>query len=41
MRNVSYNHATDTITLQPGIHWGGALAAVEPYGVAVLGGRDR
>ncbi|KAJ7912990.1 hypothetical protein B0H13DRAFT_2471940 [Mycena leptocephala] len=30
---------TDTITLQPGAHWGDAMATVEPYGVSVIGGR--
>ncbi|PPQ79462.1 hypothetical protein CVT25_002624 [Psilocybe cyanescens] len=39
MKNVSYDSTRDTITLQPGIHWGEALSALEPLGVAPLGGR--
>ncbi|KAH9476278.1 putative FAD-linked oxidoreductase [Psilocybe cubensis] len=39
MKNVSYDATKDTITLQPGIHWGEALTALEPLGVAPLGGR--
>ncbi|KDR73986.1 hypothetical protein GALMADRAFT_269502 [Galerina marginata CBS 339.88] len=39
MKNISYDAAKDTITIQPGIHWGEALAALEPLGVAPLGGR--
>lgn len=39
MQNASYDLSRDTITLEPGIHWAGALAAVEPYGVAPMGGR--
>jgi FAD/FMN-containing dehydrogenase len=41
MRSVTYNPATDTITLQPGVRWVDAIAAVESYGVAPLGGRVR
>ncbi|KAF4609548.1 hypothetical protein D9613_012318 [Agrocybe pediades] len=39
MKNVSYNATSDTITLQPGIHWGEALTQLQPLGVAPLGGR--
>ncbi|KAJ7366319.1 FAD-binding domain-containing protein [Mycena albidolilacea] len=39
MTNTSYNPLTDTVTVQPGVHWGDAIAAVEPYGVSVIGGR--
>ena len=39
MKNVTYNAAKDTITLQPGVRWQDAIAAVEHYGVAPLGGR--
>ncbi|KAF8649064.1 hypothetical protein AX16_006037 [Volvariella volvacea WC 439] len=39
MKNVTYNEARNTVTLQPGIHWGEAISALEPYGVTVMGGR--
>ena len=39
MQNVSYDPAKDTITLQPGVRWEDAIAAVESHGVAPLGGR--
>lgn len=39
MKNVTYDPTSDTITLQPGIHWGEALTQLEPLGVAPLGGR--
>ena len=39
MQNVTYDAASDTITLQPGIHWGDALQQLSPLGVAPLGGR--
>lgn len=39
MTSVSYNESKDTVTLQPGIRWGQALATLEPFGVGVLGGR--
>ncbi|KAJ7513097.1 FAD-binding domain-containing protein [Mycena galericulata] len=39
MTNTSYNPVTDTVTVQPGVHWGDAMAAIEPYGVSVIGGR--
>ncbi|KAF9481751.1 FAD-binding domain-containing protein [Pholiota conissans] len=39
MQNVTYDPTSDTITLQPGIHWGDALSQLSPLGVAPLGGR--
>ncbi|KDR68178.1 hypothetical protein GALMADRAFT_146431 [Galerina marginata CBS 339.88] len=39
MNNVSYNAAKDTITLQPGVRWGQAVAQLESQKVAPLGGR--
>lgn len=39
MRSVSYDAALDVVTLQPGVRWGEAAHALEPSGVAVLGGR--
>ncbi|KAJ7867774.1 FAD-binding domain-containing protein [Mycena olivaceomarginata] len=39
MSNTSYNSLTDTVTVQPGVHWGDAMAAVEPYGLSVIGAR--
>ncbi|KAJ7652381.1 FAD-binding domain-containing protein, partial [Mycena polygramma] len=39
MSNVSYNSTTDTVTVQPGVHWGDAMAAVESHGVSVIGAR--
>lgn len=41
MTNVTYNTGKDTITVQPGVHWGAAMDAVEPFGVSVVGGRAR
>ncbi|KAJ7136833.1 FAD-binding domain-containing protein [Mycena epipterygia] len=41
MVDVSYNSATDTITLQPGVHFGDAMTAVQSYGVSVIGGRAK
>ncbi|KAJ7151916.1 hypothetical protein C8R43DRAFT_1067457 [Mycena crocata] len=41
MTNVSYSAVTDTVTVAPGVHWGDAIAAIEPYGVTVIGGRAR
>jgi len=41
MKEVSYNSSKDTITLQPGIHWGEALNTLEALGVAPMGGRLR
>ncbi|KAF7359040.1 FAD-binding protein [Mycena sanguinolenta] len=34
MNNASYDQVTDTITLEPGIHWQEAVAALAPFGVA-------
>jgi hypothetical protein len=39
MQNVTYDAEKDTIRLQPGVLWKDAIAALEPYGVAPLGGR--
>ncbi|KAJ7645194.1 FAD-binding domain-containing protein [Mycena polygramma] len=39
MTNTTYNPSTDTITVQPGVHWGDAMNAVEAHGVSVIGGR--
>jgi hypothetical protein len=39
MQNVTYDPISDTITLEPGIHWGDALTQLSPLGVAPLGGR--
>ncbi|KAF7335779.1 FAD-binding protein [Mycena venus] len=39
MTNTSYNQQSDTITVQPGVHWGDAMATVEPFGVSVIAGR--
>ena len=39
MKNVTYDATKDTITLQPGVHWGEALTELEPLGVAPMGGR--
>ncbi|KAJ6514314.1 FAD-binding domain-containing protein [Mycena vitilis] len=39
MTNTTYNASTDTITVQPGVHWGDAMNAVQAYGVSVIGGR--
>ncbi|PFH49709.1 hypothetical protein AMATHDRAFT_147016 [Amanita thiersii Skay4041] len=41
MSNASYSSETDTITLQPGLTWEEATAAVESSGVAPLGARVR
>jgi FAD/FMN-containing dehydrogenase len=38
MKNASYSPVTDSITLEPGIHWQEAVAALEPFGVAPVGG---
>ncbi|KAJ7815742.1 hypothetical protein B0H14DRAFT_2846589 [Mycena olivaceomarginata] len=32
MKNVSYDPKTDSITLQPGVHWQEAVTALEPFG---------
>ncbi|KAJ7075111.1 FAD-binding domain-containing protein [Mycena belliarum] len=39
MKNVSYDAVKDSIVLEPGIHWEEAITALEPYGVAPVGGR--
>ncbi|KAJ6531140.1 hypothetical protein B0H19DRAFT_1190558 [Mycena capillaripes] len=39
MQNVSYDAKADTVTVQPGVHWGNAVNYLQSYGVAVLGGR--
>ncbi|KAJ7184626.1 FAD-binding domain-containing protein [Mycena filopes] len=39
MKNVSYNQVSDSITLEPGVHWQEAVTALEPFGVAPVGGR--
>jgi len=39
MRNVSYDPAKDSIILEPGVHWHDAVTALEPFGVAPVGGR--
>ncbi|KAJ7463550.1 FAD-binding domain-containing protein [Mycena latifolia] len=39
MTNVSYSPVTETVTVLPGVHWGDAMTAVEPYGISVIGGR--
>ncbi|KII84753.1 hypothetical protein PLICRDRAFT_57276 [Plicaturopsis crispa FD-325 SS-3] len=40
MKGVSYNATSDTITVDPGVHWGDAVAQLEPLGVAPVGGRQ-
>ncbi|KAJ7507214.1 hypothetical protein B0H11DRAFT_1970759 [Mycena galericulata] len=39
MKNASYDPVRDSITLEPGIHWEEAVTALEPYGVAPVGGK--
>ncbi|KAF7329797.1 FAD-binding protein [Mycena kentingensis (nom. inval.)] len=39
MQNISYDAVADAITLEPGVHWHDAYVALEPYGVAPVGGR--
>jgi hypothetical protein len=39
MRAVSYNAESDTVSLEPGRNWSDTLIALEPFGVAVMGGR--
>ncbi|KAJ7053070.1 hypothetical protein C8F01DRAFT_560532 [Mycena amicta] len=39
MQNVSYNATKDSITFEPGVHWGNATAQMSPFGVAPVGGR--
>ncbi|KAJ7130230.1 FAD-binding domain-containing protein [Mycena epipterygia] len=38
MKNASYDPIRDSITLEPGVHWQEAVTALEPYGVAPVGG---
>ncbi|KAJ7051099.1 hypothetical protein C8F01DRAFT_1212818 [Mycena amicta] len=40
MQNVSYNATQDSITFEPGVHWGNATAQMSPFGVAPVGGTD-
>ncbi|KAJ7051086.1 hypothetical protein C8F01DRAFT_1222237 [Mycena amicta] len=40
MQNVSYNATKDSITLEPGIHWGDAVTQLSRFGVAPVGGTD-
>ncbi|KAJ7053076.1 hypothetical protein C8F01DRAFT_1065317 [Mycena amicta] len=40
MQNVSYNATKDSITLEPGVHWGNAATQLSPFGVAPVGGTD-
>ncbi|KAK7435351.1 hypothetical protein VKT23_019702 [Stygiomarasmius scandens] len=39
MNQVSYDASKDTITMQPGVRWGQSAIALEPQGVAPVGGR--
>jgi hypothetical protein len=39
MSAISYDAESSCVTFQPGLTWGDALNALEPYGVAVAGGR--
>lgn len=39
MRNASYDPVRDSIILEPGIHWQEAVSALEPFGVAPVGGK--
>ncbi|KAF9069818.1 FAD-binding domain-containing protein [Rhodocollybia butyracea] len=39
MNNISYNQETNTISMEPGLTWGEATNAMEPFGVAPVGGR--
>ncbi|KAJ7772967.1 hypothetical protein DFH07DRAFT_733429, partial [Mycena maculata] len=39
MQNVSYDDVSDTVTVQPGVHWADAIEYLQSYGVSVLGGR--
>ncbi|KAJ7131281.1 hypothetical protein C8R44DRAFT_731519 [Mycena epipterygia] len=41
MAKMSYNHATETIIVQLGVHRGDGMTAVDHYGVSVTGGRAR
>ncbi|CAK5284817.1 unnamed protein product [Mycena citricolor] len=39
MNSTTYDPRSKTATVQPGVHWGDALDAVQSHGVSVLGGR--
>ncbi|KAF7335888.1 FAD-binding protein [Mycena sanguinolenta] len=39
MTSTTYNSQTGTVTVQPGVRWGEAMAAIEHLGLSVLGGR--
>ncbi|KAJ7057017.1 hypothetical protein C8F01DRAFT_340750 [Mycena amicta] len=39
MQTTSYDAMQDSIILEPGVHWHDAYVALEPYGVAPVGGR--
>ncbi|KAK7019842.1 FAD-binding protein [Favolaschia claudopus] len=39
MREATYDPVKDSITLGPGVHWHDAVTALEPFGVAPVGGR--
>ncbi|KAF7311718.1 FAD-binding domain-containing protein [Mycena indigotica] len=39
MQRASYDADCDTVTLEPGIHWGDATAELAKQGVTVVGGR--
>ena len=39
MNGVSYDPQRGTITLLPGVRWADAINALEPFGVAPVGGR--
>ncbi|KAJ4481093.1 hypothetical protein J3R30DRAFT_3403353 [Lentinula aciculospora] len=39
MKEASYDRNHDTITMEPGVRWGEVIAAMEPLGVAPVGGR--
>ncbi|CAK5284573.1 unnamed protein product [Mycena citricolor] len=39
MNSTAYDPHSKTATVQPGVHWGDALDAVQSHGVSVVGGR--
>ncbi|KAJ7635403.1 FAD-binding domain-containing protein [Roridomyces roridus] len=39
MSNVSYDPATDIVSLEPGVRFGDAETVLEQYGVSIIGGR--
>lgn len=41
MKAVSYDKKHNSIHLEPGVLWEEAYTAMEPYGVAPVGGRQR